>query len=956
MPKEIFSLVVPKRTPRPLTSANKTIKVPVPCKRRAKLFRAELVTAQQAIRDLTDSNLALAPGGPRVRKRFWYALTGERLVDLLASLAEILDDYVAYGVQEDFRPGNLGAAEQDYNAYFSHQIDAGPGVGGFYTRYPLLSNAVNTLTRYFVDNIRTALDRLINDWAEIERGFLNPPADTLHSLYRIEPTGSDFHKRGKQVLILTFAYTTANPPALALWRRRAARSNRKAITRRTATAGTANALNMRPYLLKVVYKPSDVEIDCRIMGDTQRLAAARGGVVGPENPAIAQSLMELLNQRLGRAAGAADELPTYLIIPHNPGSAIGVNPPGAAMGNSYGYIEFLTHEPRASRGDEAYLNAHRNYNGFTDDPRAATQIQTACNRIPNWRALDCMDWVTGTHPASQEVFRHWGRLAAIAIVFSIADMHVQNVIIHKNKPHLIDLEDSIKWRMTAIGQTGFFGAGTPSCDNFAGPNPLANAKANDRQKNLMCGPLPGPQSFSATVLFEYLAGGAPQRQIKANMQAELHAGFNEIFNLMANPADNAALDNWANTNLPNVITRFVAMPTGDYYNALFRFISANLTRNPPLTRAVIAADVAAGPPYRPPAADAVANGGGAAAITTAYQDQFRHFGNWYFESRINAERQTWRGIVRNAGEAEETRQWRTGYLPIFALEHPECNWLDIVQWDIPSFYRRLNTTDLLNSDGEAIDPGAAIDWQNDSLIASGANGLLVGDFNQPTYDAAQLAAIGAAGGAGGVINVANQATHAANAVNASPAANAAAVAAAAAGQPIYQAAQAASGAPGATVTTVAEAAARVAERIETAVLLRNRYFSNQDAAQQAAIAAAGGAGGVINVANQATHAANAVTASPGALAAAQAGAGAGQPIHLAAQAASVAHGATVTTVAQAAADAAATAASPVRLQHFFPEAALDVVRRQITNLRDNPPGTRSAYWTALQAACIAAMP
>jgi len=789
MPREIFNLSVPKVTRAnirgvPIASANKTIKVSVRCSRRAKLYVAELRQAQQDIRAM------YTPGGPNaVDPRLWYALSGERLVDLLTSLADILDDYVAFGVREDFQVGGVGAAEATYAAYFDHQIDVGGGVGAFLGRYPLLQSAITTLRQYFVTNIALACARITADWAEIEHAFLNTAAgDALVALAEMEATGSDFHKHGKQVILLTFAYTAAVAPALALGRRRASSGERRAIARRTG-----NALNHRPYLVRVVYKPSDIEIDCRIMGNVGRLIAARGaaGFVAAENPPIAQSLMELVNQILGYT-GTVDELPTYTILPHSSGSSIVANPPGAALGNCYGYIEFLTHEPRAKRQTAGA------WNDATATNEAAAQATAACNATPGWNAA--FDWVTDDPNVVRRCFETWGRLAAIAVVFSIADMHVQNVIMHKCKPHLIDLEDAIKWRMTGVGSTGMFGAGTPSCDNLKGPNPMLNSLTNDKTKQLTCMPIGGENKLASTVLYYRAAGVAAVRVTKATPARvnDMHNGFTEIMDMFGNAVNNGLLDGWAAANLPNVITRFVAFPTLSYYNQLANFILLNAGQAPP-NPAIVGA--------------------------------FNNFNGWHFEGSVRGQRGLWLGAARVAGDDEELRQWREGYLPGFALDHPDYHFRDLVSWDIPSFYRRLGTIDLLASDGNAVDPHAAWVWQNARLAAHALAGgpAAVAVPLEPYFAneaAAEAAAVAASPGA---VNVVAHVGAIPNAVSGAAAARAAALLATAPLGAIHAAATAASVVlvPPATPVSVSHAAAVAAATVAAPV--RMAHFFAEDA-------------------------------------------------------------------------------------------------------------------------------
>ena len=718
---DTFKLVVPKRTRR-AGSTNKTIKVPVTCKLRAKLYEPQLVLAQAHFRDMADPNMVppLAAGHiAAVDRRLWYALTGARLKGLLESLADILDDYVAWGVRLDIQAGNPGPPAvpwQTYAEYFSTLIDVPAGVANFNVRYPLINDAVATLREYFVENIRLACERITANWTEIENGFFDPPnGETLDALYEFTCTGSDFHKQGKQVLILTFAYTTAGAPGFL--EERAKRKRRNEVARRSG-----NTLNTQGYLRKVVYKPTDVEIDYRIMGNTARVHPVR--LAGPfENPrqvpgaAATGSLMELMNTILAATVGgwnAAEELPTYTILPYNPGSSIAGNPPGPATGNSYGYLEFLTNHP-----------VIKNKNKADPLPASTAQVKRGCDAAGGvWRNIappnpPDMDCVTDQAAPVDTCFRTWGRLAAIAQVCSISDMHVQNVIMHKCKPHLIDLEDSFKWRMTGVGQTGMFGGGTTSCDNPRYPNTIFNRKTKlDNPPAVVCGVHVGPPEYSACLLYRYNAGGQPVRQTLANNQAETHAGFDQVINALGIVAHNTALCNWVALNLAHTITRFVAMPTRHYYDQLSAYVE-NCADHAPLNPAVplgfgnailnrgflfeesikAARSAMFGPKVLPPTALAmeVAAPTGVAPVLPA----------------VGAAPAT--SAWPAAEAAIDREKWTPTCLPTHVLEYPDYNWLDTVHYDIGNFNRRLSTQELLNSAGANVNVHAAWTWQNARL-------------------------------------------------------------------------------------------------------------------------------------------------------------------------------------------------------------------------------------------------
>lgn len=200
--------------------------------------------------------------------------------------------------------GNEAKKKEGYQNYFERYIDPQnveqtkgsfiSGVDAFYRRYPLILHAVQKVTQNYTGNIRLACERIFKNWNDIDRAFFFPSDCSIKQLRRIQTTGNDFHKGGKQVLILHFTRhdTRAHGPS------------------------------------KVVYKPSAVEVDCRIVGKSSTVNAIK-----PDRYIQPVSLSELINQSCASA-----DLPTYRILPYNSGS----------VPDAYGYLEFITHWPAPS--------------------------------------------------------------------------------------------------------------------------------------------------------------------------------------------------------------------------------------------------------------------------------------------------------------------------------------------------------------------------------------------------------------------------------------------------------------------------------------------------------------------------------------------------------------------------------------------------------------------------------
>src|SRR5205085_100685 len=105
-------------------------------------------------------------------------------------------------------------------------------IENFLDVYPNSGQALVQLTAYFQQNVLTACKRVLDDWGYLQGMFVSQKNSFLDKLVGIRSTGSDFHKGGQQVLILTFSTTTGER-------------------------------------LPIVYKPSDLEVDCLITGDTK---------------------------------------------------------------------------------------------------------------------------------------------------------------------------------------------------------------------------------------------------------------------------------------------------------------------------------------------------------------------------------------------------------------------------------------------------------------------------------------------------------------------------------------------------------------------------------------------------------------------------------------------------------------------------------------------------------------
>src|SRR6185436_19675068 len=105
-------------------------------------------------------------------------------------------------------------------------------------------------------------------------------------------------------------------------------------------------------------------------------------------------------------------------------------------------------------------------------------------------------------------FQDYGMLAGMALVISLTDLHIQNIIVHAGRPHLIDLEDAFKHPMTTVGETGI----TPSMDRIDDPVGKELKIENEGTSELKLNHVTRAEERPSTsVLYRAAAGNKPAR-------------------------------------------------------------------------------------------------------------------------------------------------------------------------------------------------------------------------------------------------------------------------------------------------------------------------------------------------------------------------------------------------------------------------------------------------------------
>lgn len=287
-------------------------------------------------------------------------------------------------------------AKGTYGRYFRWVIKAQlktggdttrPGVDVFLEYHRTTAILLERVSSKFARSTVLAVERIGQDLTEIARVFVGDGA-TITELQEISPSGSDTHKRGRSVLFLKFE---------------------------TAVNGNTGSH-------RLVYKPSDIEIDYRMCGDTSAF-----NLYDEQTPTL--SFAEFVNARRGDSSGVP-VLPTYRIMPRNPGSRLKEVRKTLPLQDSYGYIEFLSHTPK------------KGVDGLPSNSDALPESESD-------PAFDATDWLT-TASQADTFYRVWGAWLAIARVLSWSDLHAENVITHKKLPYPIDLEVSFSGPVVSL--------------------------------------------------------------------------------------------------------------------------------------------------------------------------------------------------------------------------------------------------------------------------------------------------------------------------------------------------------------------------------------------------------------------------------------------------------------------------------------------------------------------------
>jgi hypothetical protein len=456
-----------------------------------------------------------------------FVATAVQDPELLNALCNALDEFLCPAIQAHLLTAGNNLLPDFQTYYANNFLNANypANVTAFFNTYVVTRDILLHIAQNFRNNILQACQRIYNDRAAIAKAFAS--GAEISKLTKIKSTGSDFHKGGKQVLILTFymkVYVSVSiPPPPSLW-------------------------------LNLIYKPSDIETDCLIVGDSATVNAQHH----IPQPFQDKSLFEILNT--GIAAALRNDptlslalLPTYRILPMAYTSTEPPDPVPTPLGyqlnirRAYGYIEFLPHSHYSGPWN-FYAFGNSDYKIFPKQDKNAI-----CRKF----------------------YRLIGQISAIAATFSISDLHAENLIVKNYLPYLIDLEISLTLPILEISNTVLYNRtekagvnGARKEDDFAYRQERVRniLQINDHQEAAF------GQNRMMTVTGSLIDPGG------GSNPSYICKGLRDMIDVIQSanaPHNNQDLNAWI-ARVNNILVRNLPMATGDFRTLVK--VSANSTR------------------------------------------------------------------------------------------------------------------------------------------------------------------------------------------------------------------------------------------------------------------------------------------------------------------------------------------------------------------------------------------
>ena len=333
--------------------------------------------------------------------KYMHFVEYSAIESMLFNLAILLDEICVTFLDNVFK-------SDLQNSLVSRDLHKVQTIEEFYKKHPDLINNnsmlkanLESIVDNFMKQSKILFNRVNNDFAELVTGFFQ---SNQLKLINIKSVGSDLHHQGAQVLILGFSLNKLEE-------------------------------------IKIVYKPSSVEADTYIIGNINRLKDLDSRYIEK------CSFIEILNEELLKES--RQPLPTYLIIPKEDRVEENLTDDPRRIYKKYGYLQYISHRPWEEidiYGKMLKLSRNKHELNHSDITCALESYYTQEHTRLLKKAYDsgnCEYILINDEEANNYSYAS-GCLIAIMLMLGVVDMHVENMIVSKKLPVLLDLENSFR--------------------------------------------------------------------------------------------------------------------------------------------------------------------------------------------------------------------------------------------------------------------------------------------------------------------------------------------------------------------------------------------------------------------------------------------------------------------------------------------------------------------------------
>ncbi|MEO1376340.1 MAG: DUF4135 domain-containing protein [Cyanobacteria bacterium J06635_10] len=293
------------------------------------------------------------------------------------------------------------------------------------------------------------------------------------------------------------------------------------------------------------------------------------------------------------------------------------------------------------------------------------------------------DWITSDEDDARKFWQTMGKLWAMLTVCGCSDVHVQNFRVHRKRPQVIDLEESVKTRFNTYGDT-YLTNGVLSQEYD--PGSKEPVVSNDKTLNVSLNFSSEGESFALNKLVVYKPDQKSFVAKREDYIKDAAKGFIDTMYALRDQNNNQEIRTWL-LNAQNMIVRYVPIATSDLAKFLRVLMSKNYVQNQvPVTPENYVDFVLHYPkfPYRKETDDKLLIARFTSYVTLYYNKRLERYSN------------------------DEDRRWNA--TPRFAICHPVHNFHDFFNLDVPSYYHRLSDAHLLNSRGMQVIPSDVWNW------------------------------------------------------------------------------------------------------------------------------------------------------------------------------------------------------------------------------------------------------